>query len=76
MHDNRIIQRVLIEQTLFFLFSIKLKMKWCLVDLLINKQIGALAFSPPMFSSKAVDLDIMGVEFSHSLIIELNPSGV
>lgn len=76
MHNNRIIQGVLAEQTMFLLFSIELKMKWCLVDLLVDQQIGTLAFSPPVFSSEAVDLDIMWVEFSYTLIIELNPSGV
>lgn len=76
MDNNRIIQRVLAEQSMFLLFSIELKMKWCLVDLLVDQQISTLTFSPPVFSSKAVGLDIMGIEFSHTLVVELNPSGV
>lgn len=76
MHNNRITQRVLIEQTLFFLFIIELKMKWCFVDLLIDQQVSTLTFSSPVFSSEAVNLDIMRIEFSDTFIVELYPSGV
>lgn len=76
MHNNRIVQIVLIEQTLFLLLVIELKMKWRLVHLLVDQQIGALAFSSPVLSSEAVNFDIMRVEFSHTLIIKLDPSGV
>lgn len=45
-----------------------------LINFFINKQIGVLTFSSPMFSSKAIWFDIMWIKLSDSFIIELNPT--
>jgi hypothetical protein len=52
------------------------EMQGVFFDLLIDEEISALAFSAPVLSSKAVILDIMGIELSDPFVVELNPPGV
>ena len=58
----------------FLFLACKFQPDGFFLHLLINKQIGTLTFSPPMFSTIAVKLNIMRVKLPHSLVIELNPS--
>ena len=49
-------------------------MKWSFIDLFIDQEIGALTLPPPVLASKAIDFNILWIEFSYPFIIELDPT--
>lgn len=62
-----------VQNLSLFLGSVELESKRSFLDFFIDQEIGTLAFSPPMFPSKAVDFNVMGIEFSDSFVIKFYP---
>jgi hypothetical protein len=67
------LQVIYFAEVLHLLDRVKFQHSFTFDFLLIHEQISALVLTTPMFSTKALVLNVLGIELSDPLIVELQP---